>query len=168
MDIGIIIACGAMIGLAIVIVIALVRKAKASSCDKLDCCADREVPGVRPIGPPPPMPSCPEKKVRNKRGWKAPSGHYFNDNDELFTDAGEMILDMMIIAQLCGESTTTAPNVESLAPDPVSEPAPVAEVTSESSFSDLQTATTDYSASESTSCGGGSDSDGGDCGGGDD
>ncbi len=143
-------------------------KAKALSCNPgtTDCCADREVPGVRPIGPPPPMPPCPAKKMRNKRGWKAPVGHYFGNDGELFTDAGEMILDMMIAAQLCGEPTKLAPGVESPAPDPVSEPASVAEVTSESSFSDLQTAT-DYSASESTSYGGGSsscDSGSGDCG----
>ncbi len=163
MDIGIIVAGGAGVAVGLVIMIVMAKKIKASSRNpgSTDCCADRGVPGVRPIGPPPPMPPCPAKKMSNKRGWKAPAGHYFGNDDELFTDAGEMILDMMIVAQLCGEPIKLAPDVESPAPDPLSEPVSVAEVTSESSFSDLQTATT----SESTSYGGGSDSGGGDCGG---
>ena len=40
----------------------------------------------------------------NRRGWRAPEGHYFDDDDCLFTDAGDAILDLVIMAQLCGES----------------------------------------------------------------
>lgn len=68
------------------------------------------VPGVKPEGPPPPMPQEKDKKqwatnkMQNKRGWKAPAGHHFNDIDVLVTDVGSLIIDMAMIAQLCGES----------------------------------------------------------------
>lgn len=75
------------------------------------------VPSIKPLRPAPPMPGQsnakwlegrippppPIKRQCNKRGWRAPNNHYFNGNGELFTDAGDLIVDMFIIATLCGE-----------------------------------------------------------------
>lgn len=142
--------------------------------------AARTTLGVKPEGPPPPMP--PMKKRVNKRGWRAPAGHYFNDRDELFTDAGDLILEMMMVAQLCGEQYD-GDVIDEVVPvmeieEPVgtetiaSRPEPVvSEVTPSSSFSDLQTDRVASVHSEPASYSDGSDSydsDGGDCGGGDD
>lgn len=75
---------------------------------------EKPLVGVKPIEPipaPPPMkttaasPSV-TKRMKNKRGWKAPAGHYFNEMDQLVNDIGDVIIDMMIIAELCGEEYT--------------------------------------------------------------
>lgn len=58
----------------------------------------KKVPGVRPEGA-----AQGARKQQNKRGWRAPAGHYFNDADELIDEVGNLIIDMMIIAELCNE-----------------------------------------------------------------
>jgi hypothetical protein len=120
---------------------------------------------------------------RNKRGWRAPAGHYFDDDDQLHTDAGDLILDMIMIAQLCGEQhdpdavlghesheiPVEAVGSETIASRPVE-----SEVSPSTSFSDLQTAeeTTrhepapSYSDPEPSYGGGDSYDSGGDSGGG--
>lgn len=143
---------------------------------------ERPVPGVTPKGPPPPMPPAP-KKIVNRRGWRAPNGYHFNDADELVSITGDLILDLMIVADLCDASydggSESAPEevaveseccseVKEVAPEPVA-----AEVSPYPVASDLPTAddtTFRHSAPEPASYGG-SDSDSGGCdsgGGGDD
>lgn len=109
----------------------------------------------------------PSKRRRNKRGWQAPAGHYFGDDDQLYTDAGDLILEMAMVAQLCGEryyeepEVPSAPIEEAIASRPVA-----AEVGASTSFSDLQTEDTTkscgYSGGYSADDGGYDD--GGDCG----
>lgn len=101
------------------------------------------VPSVKPKGPPPPMPSARKaqnRRYRNRKGWTAPSGHYFNDADELFTDAGDLIVDMLIIANLCGIDDyvkEVAEVDESVSTETI---ASGSEVGPSSDFSDLHTA----------------------------
>ena len=135
------------------------------------------VPGVRPLGPPPPMPPRAKRRLNNK-GWTAPGGHHFNEADQLVDEAGELIVDMVMTAQLCGVTDFITKDREQAdqhdAHPAVGPEASRAEVTPSTSFSDLQTEDTTRSAS----CGGGSDSDsdsggscddsGGDCCSGDD
>ncbi len=119
-----------------------------------------------------------KRKQRNKKGWMAPDGHYFDDDDQLYSDSGELILDMMIVASLCGQ-TILDPSYETCdqggAPESVPEihhtehvsAHASAEVTSRSDFSSIQTETS-TSGGDCCSDDGGGDSGGGDCGGGDD
>jgi uncharacterized membrane protein YgcG len=126
----------------------------------------------------------PARRRRNRRGWQAPARHHFNDDDELVDDVGNIIIDLVTIASLCGEQyypPEDAAPVEEASPEPDhSSSEPVAsEVTPSTSFSDLQTDdSTRYSGGGSYSGGGydgggydgggGCDSGGGDCGGCDD
>lgn len=132
------------------------------------------VPGVKPKGPPPPMPQekrqWKTKKMQNKRGWKAPAGHHFDDDDELVTDLGSSIVDMAIIAQLCGERYEVSEPVgtETIASHP--EPIPIQTKdtgTPESVGIVHGGGCESHSESHSYSGGdsGGGDSGGGDCGG---
>jgi len=118
----------------------------------------------------------PVRKRANKRGWKAPAGHYFNELDELVTITGDLVLDLIIIAQLCGEEYTEPAPIEE--PDPASmeepvgtetiashpEPVEVASDTKTSSYSD----TSSYDSGDSYDSGGDSGGGGGDSGGGGD
>lgn len=147
----IVVAVGAIV-LAAVLLLVKQMKRSANPPQSAGFAAMR-VPSVKPKGPPPPMP--PEKKqwkvkkMKNKRGWKAPAGHYFNDDDELVTDLGSLIVNMSLIAQLCGERHDGF-NVELVPKEPVgtetiaSHPEPAAEVTSDSSLDDLQTKDTGH------------------------
>lgn len=126
------------------------------------------------------------QKQCNKRGWRAPADHYFDANDELYTDAGDLIMDLSMAAVLCGEvlepgqatfeSPVEAPEdsvigaeavgLETIASYPVE-----SEVASHSDFGSLQTSASSESKSWAGS-GGGGDAGGcdssGDDGGGDD
>ncbi len=182
----IVVAGGAII---LAIMVAIMNKMKSPTQNTQAGFGAIGVPGVRPKGPPPPMPPMPahldkdgrKKKFRNKKGWRAPAGHYFNKEDELYTDAGELIMDMMLMAQLCGEqydAVEPAPQeIESAhgtVPVPVDTESAASEVTPTSDFSDLNTAPSTpvsapapepYSVPEPSYGGGGGYGGGGDSGG---
>lgn len=194
MDITMVFVAGGAILLAVLMWL-FKRKSQSSQSSQTTCSSPPAmgVMGVKPKGPPPPMPPARKtnKKYRNKKGWSAPSGHYFDDNDCLFTDAGDMIADILMIADLCGIDDY-APSTEdgytaeecaeheheaAAAAEDVKEP--VSEVSPSSDFSDLHTAPSapvsapapapapSYTP-EPSSYGGGDDSGGDDSGGSDD
>lgn len=102
-------------GVAIVIAILMwLFKGKPKSQSSQTSCSSPPavgVMGVKPKGPPPPMPAKTQAKVdkkyrnrkyRSRKGWRAPAGYYFDEDDCLFTDTGDLIGDMIMIAHLCG------------------------------------------------------------------
>lgn len=88
---------GGAIGLAIVLGIVKALRPKASQfAESNDSFGIDSVAGAA-MGAP-----ISEQRRRNKRGWNAPSNHWFDDDGHLHDDTGNLIMDMLIIAELCG------------------------------------------------------------------
>lgn len=161
---ALVVAFGAI---ALAILMAIMKKAKGP----VENTQDSAVLAPKAVKPPPTP-----RRRQNKHGWRAPSGYYFNDDDELVTDVGDIIMDMMTIALLCGEQydSEEAPVIEEAVGSETIASRPneleaaasaTASASASTSFSDTDRhSSPEPSYSGGDSCDSGGDS-GGDCGG---
>ena len=162
-------------GSAIVLAIVIAIKNKVKSPEKTEKPVGSTYFGPMAASPKPAKAR--SQRRNNKKGWRAPVGHYFDDDDQLYTDAGDLILDTMMVAQLCGERYD-APVEEIVEPAPAEESAmgagveavgseTIASRPGESEIAASKTRQESYSAPEPSGYGGdscdsgGSDSDSG-------